>query len=558
MTRIMRIAILFVLGATLCLSQGFAWGPRAQQSLTIMAIQVVKQDYSNTFRTGGSAGTSFERDVLAGAADGWAVLKDTVPLNNDSEAIQAIGTEIQLLHDVRAYGPTSYFAYRMGVLSALVANVVMPYGFAWTPEDEAIQKRVMADIDKHLDGYGFTANQKNRVFIRDVREYFQNRRQFYVDDKRLIADDYNAHAGYNGLMKVGGPAYFARSVEAIADAWHTVLRPEVDASQIPASKRMLAWYFVSEIEYLLQVKKNMYQADRVYTNFEKVNPDLVAAAEKIGDLYYAYGSEGIPRGVREWRLAHGMGGPERNRIAKKLSGHYLKEGQVLLDHASTPEAKSDDLENALNAFEQALEFDRTSQQAADLIQQTHVAIAQRNERHKMNIDIIAKAETTQEEADKARMGGDAGNAIVTYRKTIGLYEAVDNEFKDLEKTAKEGVRKVRKNITDVINEVLDRASDAIDEGEANKENNRFEEAIASYSKVANIVSVIPEDENPSLTQQKKDVVDLAGKKVEEAKVAKLRYEQSLKEQQQRQQQGGGRPAAPAPAQAPAAPAAPPG
>jgi hypothetical protein len=176
----------------------------------------------------------------------------------------------------------------------------------------------------------------------------------------------------------------------------------------------------------------------------------------------------------------------------------------------------------------------------------------------MNIDIIAKAETTQEEADKARMGGDAGNAIVTYRKTIGLYDAVDNEFKDLEKTAKEGVRKIRKNITDVINEVLDRASDAIDEGEANKENNRFEEAIASYSKVANIVSVIPEDENPSLTQQKKDVVDLAGKKVEEAKVAKLRYEQSLKEQQQRQQQGGGRPAAPAPAQAPAAPAAPPG
>lgn len=554
MTRTMRITAITMVFATMGMTQGFAWGPRAQQSLTVMAMQVVKQDYPNTFRTGGSAGISYEKDVLAGAAAGWELLKSFEPLNNDTEAIQAIASEIQLLRDIRAYGPTSYFAYRMGVLSALVADVMMPYGFAWSPQDEAIQKKVFADIDAHLDGFGFTPNQKNRLFIRDCQEYFRERRQFLADDKRLILNDYTAGKGYDGLLKEGGPAYFSRTVEAIADAWNTVLRPEPDASQAPASKRMLTWYFVSEIEYLLKVKKNTFQADKVYANFEKVNPGIVEATEKIGDLYYEFGtSESQKRGVREWRLAYGSAGPERSRIAGKLSSHYLKEGQGFLDNAAKPGAKDDDLPNALNSFEQAMEFDPSSQQAMDLIHQTHIAIDERNTHRNTIIAIIAQAEKAQEQADKMRVGGDAGNAIMTYRKVIGLYESVDDTFKDLDKTARDGIRKTKKDITDVINEVLDRASDAIDEGEAHKEANRFDEAIASYSKVSGIVSVIPEDEKPELAQQKQDVIELANKKVEEAKVAKLRYEQSLKEQQEREQQArrrGG--AAAAQQQAPAA------
>ena len=98
-----------------------AWGLRAQQSITAMALQVLKEKYPTTLRPQGVTGSDFSEDVLRGSKDGWAILAPNTPLESEGEVIQAVGAEIQLMRTVREYGPTSYFAYRMGVLSSLVA-----------------------------------------------------------------------------------------------------------------------------------------------------------------------------------------------------------------------------------------------------------------------------------------------------------------------------------------------------------------------------------------------------------------------------------------------------
>ena len=394
--------------------------------------------------------------------------------------------------------------------------------------------------------------------MRDVVVYYQQHRAFYDQDKLLIANDYKNGVGYRGFMKQGGRAYFTHTVETVADIWNTVLRAEpAGREMMRPSPRALTWYFVDEMAYLLNKKQNLGQAKRVYENFDKVNPQIVEAYEKVGDIFFeANIGDSKLRGINEWQKAYTLGGPERARIGKKLSGYFLQDGRTYLDRAGKPGSEDSDLPTALNAFEQALVYDRTSPEAAKLIEDTNAAIQARNERLEMTINIISTGEKVRAEADNFRDKQDWANAIKTYRQAVGFFEAVDEEFKEQSNTAKENVRKLKKSIQDVVNDVLDAASSAIDDGDRAKEGNRFDEAIGAYDRVAAIVSVIPDDENPTVIQDKQNMVQMASKKKEEANVAKVRYETAMQEQAAAQSKPGGA-AAPRPAVTPPAPPAPP-
>ena len=521
-------------------SEVHAWGPRAMRSITAMALQVLKHDFPNTFRPSGIVGPNFERDVMTGASDGYQQLSKRLSIDSDEEVIQAIASEMLLLREARRYGPTSYFAYRMGVLASLTANAMLPYGFAWTPEEVTLRHEIVSDIEKHLDSFDFSVPQKNRAFIRNAVDYFTKRRAFFSEDERLIAHDYKMGLGYDGLMKQGGRAYFIRTIETIADVWNTVLRADetdVEFNLSKPSDRTLTWYFLDEMEFLINSKGNMHQLEKVYENFEKVNPHLADAYDQLGDILYANVEDPVKmRGVSEWQKAYELGGPGRTRIGQKLSAHYLEEGQHYLDLAARPGAEETDLNNALNAFERALDYDRTSETAAQLIQQTHVAIRERGERLEVTLNIIATGERIHEEANRYRESRDFANAISTYRQSIGFFEAIDDEFREQANTARETIRRLKREITDVINEVLDAASQAIDDGDRAREGKKYDEALGNYSRVASIVAVIPEDESPTILRDKEDVIALAARKTEEANVDRLRYEQAQMEQQAAQAQ----------------------
>lgn len=550
-SRIVCSAWIAVFAAIVMCGDAMAWGTRAQQSITLMAMQVVKQQFPNGFTAGA---TSYEKDCLAGAAAGVAALSGKVPLSSDAETIQAIGTEIQLLREVRNYGMGSYFAYRMGVLSALVANVMTPYGFAFEPGDDLLQQKVFADIEAAIDSYGYSPIQKTREIVRDPVTYFRDKRPFINDDRRLIAQDYQTGRGYKGFLKQGGPAYFVRSVEAVADVWTTVLTESREPSLAVASRRMQTWYFVDEIDYLLLEKKNPQVAERAYENFRKVvQQGEPEAYEHIGDSYAAFGDEeGTDRAVREWQNAHGMAGANRASVAAKLNRHYLAVGNKFLDIAAKPGADDNDLPSALRAFESALEFDRKSDEAADLIQKTHVLINERNARRDTTLKILASAEKLIAQADVLTQSEDFGGAIKTYRQAMSFYASVGDEFKEESKKGKQGVRDVKSAINKTIQKIISRGSEVIDAGEKAEEEKKFEEAIAQYSKVEAIVAAIPDENitgNKSHATQKADMIQLAKTKIEDAKKAKLRYEEQQKAAEAAAKKGGRKTgAAPPPAQ----------
>lgn len=528
--------VVVALAASMLAAPATAWGPRAHQAIAAMALQVINQDYPSIFRP---ERQNFETDVLQGAKDGYAALEG-LALTSDDAVVQAIAAQIQLLRDVRPYGPTSYYAYRMGVLSALVADVMFPYGFTWNAAEADLARRIERDIEDHLERFTFSPTQHRRAYVRDARDYFRDRRSFAGKDKVIIEDDYARGAGFDGFLRRGAQAYFTRSVETIADVWHTVLRVAPDPTARPTSQPMLAAYFVQEIGFLLNDKRNFHQATEVYKSFDRVAEQLPHLYEVIGDQFYGFDSpEGVNRGVREWQIAHSLGGPERRRVAAKLSQHYLSEGHTRFAEGTRKGSSDTALPTALRAFEQAMDFDRTNEEAADMIHKTHVAIQERRARLELVLGIIAEGEKVTSQADQMKLDGDLGNAMRTYRQAIGFFEAVDDEFTEQERIAKEKIRQAGTAIGGVIRSIMDRASDSVDEGDRLREEHQYERAIQAYTSVSGIIGVIDEDENPTFAGEKRDMAALAEKRIEEAKVAKLRYEQAQAQQEAQQAGGGG-------------------
>jgi len=502
-----------------------AWGPRAQRAITFAAIQMIRKHHPSAFKT---KNNNYEEDVLNGAVASHEILAKSTPLNNDKEAVAVVASEIQLLREVRQYGTGSYFAFRMGSLGALVSDLILPYGMAWSANEMRLREQIEADIDASLDQYGFTPSRPGRQYVRNVQEYFQTVRRFYADNKRIIADDYTSGQRFNGFLRKGGQAYFGRAIEAAADVWYTVLRIEGDPSDMPPSPPIAARYFVNEIGYLLNEKRNIHQANKTYANFVAVNPGLMELYEEVGDLYCAYGTdEAKERGVREWRIAHSQGGPHRRRVAEKLSAHYLRVGEAYLEAASQPGASERALPNALEAFTQSLEFDRGSEMAAERLNETNVKIIEREERRELTVSIIASAEKVVKEAEKHRLNKDFANAIATYKQAISLFDAIDDEFADQAKTASESIKACDKNINDVISEVIDAADEAIAAGDDAVSEHRWDQAMAAYESVEAIVSIIPGDETTH-ARHRKEVVAEAKRKIADAKDTRRRVEEAQK------------------------------
>jgi len=499
-----------------------AWGPRAQQAIAAASIQLVRKSVPSAFKTDL---VNYEEDILRGALMGPGALQAFVPLNSEREALAAVGSEIQLMREVKLSGIGSYACYRMGIISALVADLVLPYGMAWSKHEAELQARIESDIDKAVDSYRFDPAGRRRQFIRDPEEYFARRRGFYEEDKKMIADDYARGEGFGGFLAKGGEAYFGRAIEAVTDAWYTMLRTEEDFGDSAPTQVVLSRYFLSEVAYLLNQKRNIYQADKAYEHFAAANPGLMNLYEEVGDLYYAYGTEAAKeRGVREWRIAFSHAGPHRESVASKLANHYRRVGEAKFEHAFGPTSREEDLREAREAIQTALEFEPSRQALAQLLNDVNVAIAEREERRQLAVDIVAAAEKVMKEADRLRMDGKFSDAIRRYNDAVGLFGNVSDEFDEQNNAAKNNVKQINLRIREVINTILDRASDKITEGEEMLEGHRWDDAAAAFQQAKEIVKDIPEGE-AAYKMNKENVITEAERKLSQVEERKQRYEE---------------------------------
>lgn len=521
-----RLTIVAGIGLSFAATEAGAWGPNAQKSIVATAFQVLSHLYNNPFK---SVDISYEAEVLKGAVNYQSELAGT-PLGTRAEAINAIGTEIQILREVRQYGVGSYFSYRMGVLAGLVSDVMLPFTFEFDAQSQRLLEQINEDVDSHLKHYQMSSRPKHLEYIRNPAMYFRERQQFFNDARTIILADYQIGRGYEGYMTKGGQVFFENAVVSVADSWYTVLRAEGDSSDIDPSAKSVIAYFVSEVEFLLDERKNMLEAGKAYRRLSALNPNDQSVIERVGDAYYGFGTEEArERAVQEWDAALAMNGPYRKRILGKLSQHYLEKGRTLYDLASNPDAPPETLQLALGAFTRALEYNRSDDEAANLINETQVAIAERNERQQLAIETVAAGEAVLREAESSFLSDQNEDALANYEKAVLVFQQVTPEFKEQAQAAKDGIDTANRNISRIIRRVLDQAQDMIDEGDRMVEDKNFDEAISRYTGVETILKVVPDQEGPD-AEQKQKLIDEALGKVDDAQRAKVQYEELQKTQ----------------------------
>lgn len=523
--RHIHFALLLALVLALC-EQAGAWGTVAQRSIVATSFQVIGRGFADPFKT---TDYNYEKDVLAGAEAGRAVLNADGKLSSRSDVLNAIGTEIQVLREVRKRGSGgSYFAYRMGVLAALASDVMFPLSFEKETSGARLAKQVEDDIDKHLKSYQARTRQPQMEYIRNPGQYFAERSRPFADARALLESDYARGEGYKGYASSATPTLMQSTIEAVADVWFTVMRPQGDASDVKPSDKSLTEYFTEQVIYQLGDKKNLREAERAYKQFAALKTSSLSAYERIGDAFYAFGAEGRDRAVQEWTNALTLPGPERSRVMKKLSSHYLGLGRAYLAAAAKPNAPKDALPNALANFTKALEFDQSNEDAGSLINETQIKIAERDQRLELAIRTLSAAESVVKQAEQSKVDQQFAEAIALYKKAITVFEQVGDEFTEQFEAADAGKEDSKLRISQIIKQVLEVASDRIEDGDRLVDQKKFDDAINQYNSVDTLLKVIPEDLQGSQLQEKNTLIEQAAQKVQDAEKAK-RAEENLQQ-----------------------------
>ncbi len=549
-----RVSLAIVVTLFLLSGDALAWGPKARRAITITGLQMIRRTIPEAFKT---EDVSYEEDVMRGANAGPSALGPSAAMHTADQAITSVGNEIQLLRATKRYGTGSYFAYRMGGLAALVSDLALPFSFENAPEFSMTQKQIEKIVEDKSKRLSFQPESDRLQFVRSPQEYFAKTRSRLADSERLIKADFALAPAASDYLEQASRGFMTSAIESVANVWYTVLLPGKDSSDVSPSAEAITWYLVGEIEYLLQVRHNIPEADRTYANFATVNPGIMAAYDRLGDIYYAYGA--TSRAVEQWQQAIQFSGEGRAQVQKKLSEHYLNLGRKVLDQAERPGHKERDLEDALNAFQSALEYDRTNDDIAALISKTRIAIKEREERRETAIRMIASAEKVVREAEAQEMSQAFADAIAMYKRSEMLYDGITDEFAAQTKAAKEGKQAVKKRVAKIINDMLDAAQEAIEKGDDLVDQNQFDPAIELYRNVPSIVRPIPSDPGSTAAKEKQTLIDRASAQLDRAEIEKQKYAELQKQraEQAAKQAAGAPPAAPPPDQGGPAPAQPP-
>lgn len=518
------IAVLLLLGPA---RDAFAWGERAQRVIAATAVSQLRTHHPTAFRTDNF---DYKPDVIRGAVDGLEALEAAGRITDMSSAIALVGQEIALLREVRTLGTGSYFAYRMGILSALVSEIILPYGLDIEAVEFAYRDQMISDIDAHIEGFRVQPFTDRPRIISAPSLYFQRHMGFYNDALTLLRSDYERGAGFNGILRQAAPDLFQRSILASIDVWYTVFaRQAPDGMQAP-SDEALTFYLVDEITFLLRDKRNLDQARRVHGHFATINPGILRAHERVGDAFYEFGER--EDGVREWEFALNFSGPDRRRIVEKLSGHYMRVGQEAM-RAGRADARRRDasFEQARRAFERAYAFDSRNEEAAQEIQNTNVAIREREVARQLTMNFMASAETVRQEARDAAGQDDFGTALQTFEAAISTFNMVDDNFPEQREAAQDSIREIRRDIRNIIISLLDRGNQAIAQGDLAVDERRFDEAIAMYERVPDLIRDVPEDDS-SNARDKQDLLARAEERIANARVEARRWEERQAAQEQ--------------------------
>lgn len=387
-----------------------AWGPKAQVSIVTTAARVISNE-------SGVKLDRLERDLRTGASVTANELVEVNPLA-EADPIGAIESEMYLLQSVRGKRIDPYFAYRLGVLGALVSRVTTPL----VESNPAYRDLYYSDVDQNIEQARLESRKRASV---DPATYFSSLRTAASRNEPLIINDYKAGLGFKGVASASLSEDASRSVNAVADVMMMVLRGGVTTSNTSVSQ--IRNYALSAVGFYIK-RGNDTEADSSYKRLEDLNALTPELQKQIGNMFYDAGK--YERAMKEFGAVLAAV-PGDREVSERIAEYYIAVGDAAL--------QAENLEGALEAYQKASEADKLRADAQTKLLDAQRLIKDRDERHELAKETVAEADDFVARAEQAEFNREFGEAMTLLAQAQDLYQTVGDEFQQEGSRARAGL-----------------------------------------------------------------------------------------------------------------------
>jgi tetratricopeptide (TPR) repeat protein len=404
------------------------WGPTTQLAMVTNALHLISKDSNIPL-------TRLEKDIRAGAAISAEMLAELYP-DLASDPVRAIESEMYLLKAVQGGRVDAYFAYRLGVLGKLVAEITSPL----RDISPTYRNLYFADVERNIEATTLRSRARQVV---EPRTYFAAMMTESRARDEMILKDYQSGKGYAGVASTTLSENATRSVNAVADVWQTVLASPALAGNV--SEGQLRKYVLDAYAYYVG-RRNPREIDDASARLNKLTPLTPDMQARVGDLLME--AELFDRAMEEYRAVVRQD-PGRRDVAEKIANYYVTAGEKALEENK--------LEDARETFKTAAETNPLHPAAEGLRLQAEALITARDTRLAASRDALDRADKLNTLAEDEAFKGRYAEAIALLRQADATYEEVTDEFPNEFQQRTRSQRNVRYRVQELQAQIMENA-----------------------------------------------------------------------------------------------------
>lgn len=423
--RKMLSAVLLLLLAT---SMSLAWGPRTQMAIVNTALNLMAREQNLPL-------TRLQNDIRAGVRCDEKVLENIYP-DLATDPMRTIENEMALLTAVRQPKVDAYYAYRLGTLGRIVSAITAPMRDA----DSAERDQYYADVDRAVDSGALTPAPR-RIF--ETLAPFERVMREANMANDLIQTEYRSGVGFKGAASARLATDVSRSVNAVADIWWTIVASSAVAGNI--SDAQLQRYVLNGYRYRI-AGENETEIDAAEAYYSEITPFTPAMRADIGDMLYEAGFR--ERAVKQYEAVLAAK-PERRDVVKKIGEYYMELGEEAL--------KNDKLEDALAAFEKALDANALHPTAEQRRLEVVALIAERDALQREYQETLKQAEELRNLAEQEAGRARYAEAVALLQQSQAAYQSVGDEFPMEFQRRTKGLREAEYRLMELKKSLLNNA-----------------------------------------------------------------------------------------------------
>ena len=423
-----RVCMAMALSLLVAAAPAAAWGPQTTTSIVTSAAHILS-------REGTIPLANLEEDLRGGASLPESSLYDLAPEAEES-LVRAIESQMFLLQTVRGDRVDPYLAYRLGVLGNLVARATAPLQDA----PAAVREEYYQDVDNHIAQATIRPRSRQQV---EPRSYFAEKRREAQMNEVALQNHYRTADGFEGVARATLSENASRSMNAVADVWHTILTQRTATADIPRDR--MREYLLQAIEFYVY-RGNMQEMRQTQARMEELDLRTPQVREQVGDVLLEAGRSEMAMEEYQAVLEED---PNRRQVARKISDYYIEVGDEALEE--------DRLEDARDAFEEAASADQLNEEAQNKLVQARREIQAREDRRGTQLAMLQEGESLQEQAEAAMREGDYASATQHLREALHTFGDVTDEFVDLAREARVAMNSVEAELAEVQDRLVEDA-----------------------------------------------------------------------------------------------------